>query len=125
MCDDLSEVNRDDLLHTSQFARAARGFARAVVTCAVSGISLALFQAASMRRHSSTANVISHRFILGALAALLFTANASAAVQAPEAIQAAAEEFVRASLPESAAKHFVTASRLDSRLRLDECAAPL
>ena len=78
-----------------------------------------------MRRHSSTANVISHRFILGALAALLFTANAGAAVQSPEAIEAAAEEFVRASLPESSAKHFVTAGRLDPRLRLDECAAPL
>jgi flagella basal body P-ring formation protein FlgA len=91
----------------------------------ISGISLALFQAASMRRLFSTTNVITHRFILGALAALLFTANASAAVQSPEAIQAAAEEFVRASLPESSAKHFVTAGRLDSRLRLDECASPL
>jgi flagellar basal body P-ring formation protein FlgA len=78
-----------------------------------------------MRRHSSTANVTSHRFILGALAALLFATNASAVVQSPEAIQAAAEEFVRASLPESSAKHFVTAGRLDSRLRLNECAAPL
>jgi len=78
-----------------------------------------------MRRHSSTANVISHRFILVALAALLFAANASAAVQSPDAIQAAAESFVRASLPESSAKHFVTAARLDPRLRLDECASPL
>jgi flagella basal body P-ring formation protein FlgA len=78
-----------------------------------------------MRRHSSTANVISHRFILGALVALLFAANASAAVQSPEAIQAAAEQFVRASLPESSAKHFVTAGRLDPRLRLAECTSPL
>lgn len=78
-----------------------------------------------MRRHSSTTNVISHRLILGTLAALLFSASASAVVQSPAAIQAAAEEFVRSSLPESHAKQFVTAARLDPRLRLDECAAPL
>lgn len=56
---------------------------------------------------------------------MLLSANASADVQLPAAIQAAAEEFVRASLPEASAKHFVTAARLDSRLRLDDCAAPL
>lgn len=78
-----------------------------------------------MSRHCSTTIVMSHRFILAALAALLFAAQAGAAVQSPEAIQAAAEQFVRASLPQKSAKHFVTASRLDSRLRLDECAAPL
>ena len=78
-----------------------------------------------MRRLSSTTIVMSHRFILGALAALLFVANAGAAVQSPESIQAAAEDFVRASLPGKSAKHFVTASRLDSRLRLDDCPAPL
>lgn len=62
-----------------------------------------------------------------ALAALLFatSASASSGVQALESIQAAAEQFVRASLPEKSPKHFVTANRLDPRLRLDECAAPL
>lgn len=56
---------------------------------------------------------------------MLFTANAGANVQAPETIQAAAEEFVRASLPEGSARHFVSAGRLDPRLRLNQCAAPL
>lgn len=70
-------------------------------------------------------NVITLRLLCGALAALLLTANANAGVQSLEAIQAAAEGFVRASLPENSARHFVTAGKLDPRLRLDECASPL
>jgi flagella basal body P-ring formation protein FlgA len=70
-----------------------------------------------------------HRFrfavLISVLATLSFTAKASTGVQPLESIQAAAENFVRASLPENSAKHFVSASRLDSRLRLDECASPL
>jgi flagella basal body P-ring formation protein FlgA len=46
-------------------------------------------------------------------------------VQSLEAIQKAAEAFVRASLPEKSGKHFVTANPLDPRLRLEPCAAPL
>jgi flagella basal body P-ring formation protein FlgA len=80
-----------------------------------------------MRRQPVTATVISLRSLLSALAAVLLATSASAdtGVQALDSIQAAAEEFVRASLPENSAKHFVTANRLDSRLRLDPCAAPL
>jgi flagellar basal body P-ring formation protein FlgA len=109
--------------HSSNVA--CRGIADSAALCANPGITLALFQAASMRRHPAAANVTIHRYLFSALATLLFAANASAGVQSLEAIQAAAEEFVRASLPENSAKHFVTASRLDSRLRLDECASPL
>lgn len=63
--------------------------------------------------------------LAGTLAALLFAASAHANVQSLESIQAAAEQFVRSSLPENSGKQFVTASRLDPRLRLEECAAPL
>lgn len=86
-----------------------------------------------MRRLSAVDNVI-HRFLMCALAALLLVGagNASAqasyagaSIQSLDAIQAAAEEFVRSSLPENSVKHFVTANRLDSRLRLDPCVSPL
>ena len=60
---------------------------------------------------------------LVALAAAPFAAHAN--VQSLDAIQSAAEQFVRSSLPENSSKHFVTASKLDSRLRLDDCASPL
>jgi flagella basal body P-ring formation protein FlgA len=63
--------------------------------------------------------------LMGAIAALAFAASANAGVQAIDTIQAAAEKFVRASLPEKSTKHFVTAGNLDPRLRLDECASPL
>ncbi len=73
--------------------------------------------------------VMSFRFYIGALmgavAALLFAASASAGVQSIDSIRGAAEEFVRSSLPEKSIKHFVTAGNLDPRLRLDECASPL
>lgn len=84
-----------------------------------------------MRRQLATVTVISHQFLYrlllsGALAALLFAANAGAAgVQSLDTIQAAAEEFVRSSLPENSAKHYVSATRLDPRLRLEECSSPL
>ena len=76
---------------------------------------------------SVAVNVIILRMLCGAVAALLLTANANAnaGVQSLEAIQAAAEGFVRASLPENSAKHFVTAGKLDPRLRLEQCASPL
>jgi flagella basal body P-ring formation protein FlgA len=48
-----------------------------------------------------------------------------ATTQSLESIQEAAEEFVRSHLPSNKAKHFVTAAQLDSRLRLQACAAPL
>ncbi|WP_157995112.1 flagellar basal body P-ring formation chaperone FlgA [Peristeroidobacter soli] len=63
---------------------------------------------------------------MGAIAALAFAAHANAAgVQTIDSIRAAAEQFVRSSLPEKSTKHFVTAGNLDPRLRLDECASPL
>jgi flagellar basal body P-ring formation protein FlgA len=82
-----------------------------------------------MRRLSAVLNVTTFRscisVLMGTLAALAFAANAHAGVQSLDAIQTAAEQFVRASLPENSVKHFVTANNLDSRLRLDECASPL
>lgn len=91
-----------------------------------------------MRRLSAVLNVISFRSyicaLLSALLALAFAGSAHAgvqsltsntSVQSLDAIQAAAEQFVRSSLPENSVKHFVTANNLDSRLRLDECASPL
>ena len=61
--------------------------------------------------------------VLLALVAAPFAAQAN--VQSLDAIQAAAEQFVRVSLPEKSVKHFVTANNLDPRLRLDPCASPL
>lgn len=82
-----------------------------------------------MRRLSAVSTVISFRsyicVLASALAALAFATNANANVQALDSIQSAAEQFVRSSLPENSVKHFVTANRLDSRLRLGACASPL
>jgi flagella basal body P-ring formation protein FlgA len=47
------------------------------------------------------------------------------AVQSIESVQAAAEKEVRALLPQSKARYFVTAAKLDPRLRLTQCTAPL
>lgn len=50
---------------------------------------------------------------------------ANANTQPLESIQAAAEDFVRSNLPDSKAKHFITAGQLDARLRLAACDSPL
>jgi flagellar basal body P-ring formation protein FlgA len=61
-----------------------------------------------------------------ALAACLLSATAAlATTQSLDAIQSAAESFVRSNLPASTLKRYVSASQLDSRLRLAACAAPL
>nr|WP_298719745.1 flagellar basal body P-ring formation chaperone FlgA [uncultured Steroidobacter sp.] len=82
-----------------------------------------------MRRLSAVSIVTSFRsyisVLMGAIAALAFAATANAGVQSVASIQAAAEQFVRSSLPEKSPKHFITAGNLDPRLRLDECASPL
>ena len=60
--------------------------------------------------------------LLGSLAALLCgTANAQA-IESLDSIQSAAESYVRSQLPETRGKYYVTASRLDARLRLADCA---
>jgi flagellar basal body P-ring formation protein FlgA len=56
---------------------------------------------------------------------LSFATGALAATQSIEAVQSAAEEFVRARLPASKAKQYVTATKLDPRLRLEACEQPL
>lgn len=55
----------------------------------------------------------------------LFASAACANTQSLASIQEAAEAFVRSHLPDSKAKHFVSAAELDARLRLHECDAPL
>lgn len=57
--------------------------------------------------------------------ALAFAPFVYASTQPLNTIQAAAETYVRSRLPEGSAKHFVTASDLDPRLRLQACEAPL
>jgi flagella basal body P-ring formation protein FlgA len=59
-----------------------------------------------------------------ALLAWLLALPAFANIQDVASVQTAAEDFVRAGLTDSG-KHFVTAARLDSRLRLQACATPL
>lgn len=84
-----------------------------------------------MKRLSAVSNVTSLRsyicvsVLLSILATLACAPRAQASVQSLDSIQAAAEAFVRASLPEKSVKHFVTANKLDPRLRLDTCTAPL
>jgi flagella basal body P-ring formation protein FlgA len=56
--------------------------------------------------------------------AAFIAAPAFASIQNLAAVQAAAENFVSAGLTGSG-KHFVTAARLDSRLRLQACDEPL
>ena len=55
----------------------------------------------------------------------LFVATAFATTQSLDEVQSAAETFVRSHLPASRAKQFVTAAKLDSRLRLEACGQPL
>lgn len=67
-----------------------------------------------------------NRFGVQIVFALFFYAAAAAATtQSLDAVQAAAEEYVRAQLPASRAKHHVSAMRLDPRLRLASCSVPL
>ena len=81
------------------------------------------------RRFSAVSTVTSFRtyirVLASALVALMFATSAHANVQSLDAIQVAAEGFVRSSLPENSARHYVTANKLDPRLRLDECASAL
>jgi flagella basal body P-ring formation protein FlgA len=66
------------------------------------------------------------RCLLLVTACLLFAGPTYAQQQQSlDSIQDAAESFVRAQLPRSDAKYFLTAARLDNRLRLAACAAPL
>jgi flagella basal body P-ring formation protein FlgA len=62
--------------------------------------------------------------LLLALCALFATA-AFATTQPIDAVQSAAEAFVRTRLPASQAKQFVSASKLDPRLRVAQCDQPL
>jgi flagellar basal body P-ring formation protein FlgA len=59
------------------------------------------------------------------LAGALVATASFATTQSIDDVQAAAEEFVRARLPASPAKQFVTAAKLDSRLRVGSCDQPL
>lgn len=62
--------------------------------------------------------------LLAILAWALCAAPALATTQTLESIQSAAENFVQTNLPTSA-RHYVTAARLDPRLQLKACEAPL
>jgi flagellar basal body P-ring formation protein FlgA len=62
---------------------------------------------------------------LALMVSALFAAAAFATPQSIDDVQAAAEEFVRSRLAVSHVKQFVTAARLDSRLRVESCAQPL
>ena len=55
----------------------------------------------------------------------LFATAAFATTQPIDAVQSAAEAFVRAHLPASQAKQFVSAAKLDPRLRVALCDQPL
>jgi flagella basal body P-ring formation protein FlgA len=63
--------------------------------------------------------------LLGFLAALALGRAHAQSIESLESIQAAAESYIQAQLPSTRGKYFVTASRLDSRLRLADCAKAL
>jgi flagella basal body P-ring formation protein FlgA len=66
------------------------------------------------------------RISLLILATTLLGANlAQATTQSLEAVQSAAEAFVRGQLPAATSKHYISAAALDPRLRLTACASPL
>jgi flagellar basal body P-ring formation protein FlgA len=55
----------------------------------------------------------------------LFATAAFATTQPLDDVQSAAEAFVRGHLPQSTAKQYVTAAKLDPRLRVEACGLPL
>lgn len=59
--------------------------------------------------------------LMGPLVALLSGAAFAQSIESLAAIQTAAETYVRAQLPETRGKYYVTATQLDSRLRLADC----
>lgn len=63
--------------------------------------------------------------LIGWLAALIGNSAFAQAIESLAAIQTAAESYVRAQLPETRGKYYVTATQLDSRLRLADCANAL
>src|SRR5690349_16105221 len=62
--------------------------------------------------------------VLSTLCAL-FATTAFAVPQSIDEVQAAAEAFVRSRLPQSRMKQFVSAAKLDPRLRVESCTQPL
>lgn len=89
-------------------------------------MALALLFTKERQRDVERVNTVVKRcdaFLLMSL--VLFAGAARAEVQPLQALQSAAEEFVRARLPSGAAKHFVAAHPLDARLRLTACDSPL
>lgn len=61
---------------------------------------------------------------IGLLCAL-FATTAFATTQSIDEVQATAEAFVRSRLPDSHMKQFVSAAKLDPRLRVESCTQPL
>lgn len=59
------------------------------------------------------------------LVSALFATTAFATTQSIDEVQTAAEAFVRSRLPDSHVKQFVSAAKLDSRLRVESCTQPL
>lgn len=91
----------------------------------LSGIALALLLSASTKRHGL--HLVVNRLTPLSIFVLCFVLapRVYANTQPLNTIQAAAEAYVRAHLPGGSAKHFVTASDLDPRLRLQACETPL
>jgi flagellar basal body P-ring formation protein FlgA len=60
-------------------------------------------------------------FLVGSLFAVAFGNAYAQPIESLESIQGAAESYVRSQLPITKGKYYVTASHLDSRLRLTDC----
>jgi flagellar basal body P-ring formation protein FlgA len=59
--------------------------------------------------------------LLGCLATLIAGQVNAQAIESLDSIRSAAESYVQAQLPDTRAKYYVTAARLDPRLRLADC----
>lgn len=65
------------------------------------------------------------RIALSAVSLFLCGAAFAQSIESLQTIQTAAESYVRSQLPETRGKYYVTATQLDSRLRLADCVQAL
>ena len=108
------------LCSSSHFANCFAALASALLNLSVPSKRWRHRRAALVKRIGSQLLLLA-RIVVSAL----FATASFATTQSIDAVQAAAEEFVRSRLPASHAKQFVTAAKLDPRLRVESCEQPL
>jgi flagellar basal body P-ring formation protein FlgA len=74
-----------------------------------------------MRRHEIAVSMKRLALLLASFLEVAFGSTYAQPVESLESIQSTAESYVQSQLPVTRGKYYVTASRLDSRLRLADC----